>query len=229
MKFTIIGLGNYGKSLAVELTSLGHEVIGADTKANTVDSVKNSIATAYTIDATDPVSLSALPLQSMDIVIVAIGENFGASVKIVALLKQMGVKTIFARAIDDIHKAILEAFNISRILTPEYDSATEFVHTMDFGAKIKSFPIDKDYYVVKFTVPDSIIGYSINSLALEDKFNIKIISSTSISRSKNIINVVSIEHNVNELFDREYKITEGDELICYGEYKSFNKLWKDIM
>ena len=60
-------------------------------------------------------------------VIVAIGENFGASVRVVALLKQKKVKHIFARAIDSVHKAILEAFAIDKVLTPEKDAAREFV------------------------------------------------------------------------------------------------------
>lgn len=229
MKFTIIGLGNYGKSLAVQLTSLGHEVIGADIKANTVDAIKDKIATAYKMDVTDPISLSALPLLSTDMVIVTIGENLGASVKVVALLKQLGVKTIFARAIDDIHKAILEAFDISRILTPELDSATEFIHSIDFGSQIKSFPIDDDYYVVKFTIPNKIVGFSINSLKLEEQFNITIISVTSASTRKNKLGIPIVEHKVSDLLDGEYEMLENDELVCYGTYKSFHKLWKDIM
>ena len=44
-------------------------------------------------------------------VVVAIGENFGASVRVVALLKQKKVPRIFARAIDAVHKAVLEALD----------------------------------------------------------------------------------------------------------------------
>ena len=76
MKYIIIGLGNYGHVLAEELSALGHEIIGADISESRVDSIKDKVATAFVIDATDEQSLSVLPLNSVDIVIVAIGENF---------------------------------------------------------------------------------------------------------------------------------------------------------
>ena len=107
MKYIIIGLGNYGHVLAEELSALGHEIIGADISESRVDSIKDKVATAFVIDATDEQSLSVLPVKSVDIVIVAIGENFGASIRVVALLKQKKVPRIFARAIDAVHKAVL--------------------------------------------------------------------------------------------------------------------------
>lgn len=76
MKYIIIGLGNYGHVLAEELSALGHEIIGADISESRVDSIKDKVATAFVIDATDEQSLSVLPLNSVDIVVVAIGENF---------------------------------------------------------------------------------------------------------------------------------------------------------
>ena len=68
MKYIIIGLGNYGHVLAEELSVLGHEVIGADISESRVDSIKDKVATAFVIDATDELSLAVLPLNSVDIV-----------------------------------------------------------------------------------------------------------------------------------------------------------------
>ena len=97
----------------------GHEVIGADVSVGRVDSLKEKIATAFVIDATDEQALSVLPLNSVDVVIVAIGENFGASIRVVALLKQKKVQHIYARAIDAVHRSVLEDFELDRILIPE--------------------------------------------------------------------------------------------------------------
>lgn len=89
MKYIVIGLGNYGGMLAEELTVLGHEVIGVDVKEHHVDRLKDKIATAFVLDATDEMALSVLPLKSVDVVIVAIGEDLGASVRVVSLLKRI--------------------------------------------------------------------------------------------------------------------------------------------
>ena len=94
MRYLIIGLGIYGTNLAKDLTDMGHEVIGADRDPSLVDAVKDYISTAYIIDTTDEAALAALPLKNVDHVIVAIGENFGASIKTVALLRKAGVLKI---------------------------------------------------------------------------------------------------------------------------------------
>lgn len=81
MKYIIIGLGNYGGGLAEELMAIGHEVIGVDQNEGRVDNLKDKITTAFVLDATDELALETLPLREIDVVIVAIGENFGASVR----------------------------------------------------------------------------------------------------------------------------------------------------
>ena len=124
MKYLIIGLGHYGATLATELAAMGHEVVGVDGNGLHVDSVKDRMAASFVLDATDEMALSVLPLKSVDAVIVAIGDNFGASVRIVSLLKKLKVKRIYARAVDEVHKGVLEAFSIDRILTPEQGCST---------------------------------------------------------------------------------------------------------
>ena len=141
MKYIVIGLGNYGGMLAEELTVLGHEVFGVDVKEHHVDRLKDKIATAFVLDATDEMALSVLPLKSVDVVIVAIGEDLGASVRVVSLLKKNKVKHFYARALDDVHKTVLEAVSLDRILTPEQDAARMLVQLLELNAAVE--PIQK--------------------------------------------------------------------------------------
>ena len=106
MKYLVIGLGTYGRELAINLSLQGNEVIGVDHRSENIEAVKEQLMTVYELDAKDENSLKLLPLKNMDIVIVAIGEDFGASLKTVALLKKNGVKHIYARAIDNLHQSI---------------------------------------------------------------------------------------------------------------------------
>ena len=138
MRYLIIGLGIYGSNLALDLTRMGHEVIGADKNPSLVEGIKDYISTAYIIDSTDESALSVLPLKNVDIVIVAIGESFGASIRTVAILKKLGVPHIFARAIDQLHESILEGFDIERIITPEQRAASDLVNEMGVGGTIES-------------------------------------------------------------------------------------------
>lgn len=228
MKYIIIGLGNYGHVLAEELSVLGHEVIGADISESRVDSIKDKVATAFVIDATDELSLAVLPLNSVDIVIVAIGENFGASIRVVALLKQKKVQHIYARAIDAVHRSVLEAFNLEKILTPEEDAARSLVQLLDFGTNMEAFRVDSEYYVVKFSVLEKFIGYFVNELNLDEEFHLKLIGLKRANRIENCLGISLTEHSiVNELPEND-KIQEGDELVCYGKYRDFQKFWKAL-
>ena len=205
MKYIIIGLGNYGHVLAEELSALGHEVIGADVSGGRVDSLKEKIATAFVIAATAEQAF-----------------------RVVALLKQKKVQHIYARAIDAVHRSVLEAFELERILTPEEDAARGLVQLLEFGADMETFRVAPDYYVVKFTVPDKFIGYYANELNLDKEFGLKMLALKRAETLKNCLGVSYVEHNVlNELPEND-QIQAGDQLVCYGRYKDFQKFWKAL-
>lgn len=214
--------------LAEELSAMGHEVIGADISAGRVEALKEKIATAFVLDATDEQALSVLPLNGVDVVIVAIGENFGASVRVVALLKQQKVKCIYARAIDTVHRSVLEAFGLERILTPEADAARGLVRKMEFGADMETFRVSPEYYVVKFTVPEKLVGYYVNELKLNEEFKLKLLALKRAETLKNCAGISFTDHNVvNELPEND-QIQAGDQLVCYGLYRDFQKFWKAL-
>lgn len=228
MKYIVIGLGNYGSVLAVELSALGHEVIGVDINENRVDAVKDKIATAFVIDAIDEHSLEVLPLESVDVVIVAIGSNFGASVRVVALLKQNQVRSIYARAIDQVHKAVLEAFGLDRILTPEYDAAFGLVQLMDFGTSIELFRVDAVYCVAKLPVKKRMVGFRANELGLDADFKLKLIGLMRSEKMINCLGLSVLEEQVKNEFAYDEVILEGDVLVCYGKYRDIQSFWKAV-
>lgn len=228
MKYIIIGLGNYGHVLAEELSALGHEVIGADVIAARVDTLKEKIATAFVIDATDEQALSVLPLKAVDVVVVAIGENFGASIRVVALLKQQKVKRIYARAIDAVHRSVLEAFELERILTPEEDAARGLVRRLEFGANMETFRLSPEHCVVKFTVPEKFVGYYLNELNLESEFGLKLLALKRAETQKNCLGISYVEYKVLDNFSDNLQIQADDQLVCYGRYKDLHKFWKAL-
>lgn len=225
MRYLIIGLGIYGSNLALDLTNMGHEVIGADSNPNLVDAIKDTISTAYILDSTEEVALSVLPLRNIDLVIVAIGENFGASIKTVAILKKLGVKHIFARAADDLHRSILEGFNIDRILNPEERAASDLVNEMGLGFNVESMQLDEDHYIMTFRAPSLFFGMAYSDLNLKKDYDLKLIAAGRSSDDKNIIGV---EHKVYALLDLESnpdeKVREGDTFTCLGSSDAYSRI-----
>lgn len=228
MKYLIIGLGHYGSMLAMELTAMGHEVAGVDGNSLHVDSVKDCMAASFVLDATDETALSVLLLKSVDAAIVAIGDNFGASVRIVSLLKKLKVKRIYARAVDEVHKAVLEAFSIDRILTPEQDAARLLAQQLELDGGAELFQIDENTYVFKFVVPSRLVGYHLNELNLEQEFGIKLISLIKGKQIQNFLGISVFEREVSNAFPEDYALQQGDGLVCYGPYSRFMQFWKSV-
>ena len=217
MKFLIIGLGIYGENLARDLTEMGHDVIGADICRSNVESLKNFISTVYLIDSTDENQLAVLPLLNVDLVIVAIGENFGASIKTVALLKKAGVKHIYARAIDTLHEAILSSFEIDRILTPEQRAAADLTHEQELGSHVVSLRVDDDNVVVNFDVPDYLFGLEYKGLSdkISRNYGLQLIA---VSRPEESVNILGIKRPALRLIKDISDVTAaaGDTVTIFG-------------
>ena len=227
MRYLIIGLGIYGSNLAIDLTNMGHEVIGADKNPSLVESIKDFISTAYIIDSSDEVSLSVLPLNNVDLVIVAIGENFGASIRTVAILKKIGVKHIYARAIDKLHESILEGFNIDRIITPEQRAASDLVNEMSLGNDTESLRLDDNHYIIKFRVPEFYVGMRYSSMDLYKDFSLQLITAM---RKEETRNLLGIEHKrfavLTDLDSPDMRIESGDMITCMGTPDDFRALFR---
>lgn len=212
MRYLIIGLGIYGENLARDLTAMGHEVIGADSDASHVEALKEYISTVYVIDSTEEAQLSVLPLLNVDLVVVAIGENFGASIKTVALLKKAGVKHIYARAIDSLHEAILRSFEIDRILTPEQRAASDLTHELALGSEVRTLAVGTDALVIDMAVPEAYHGMSYDDISrrLATDFDITLVA---VCRPKERTNVLGIKRPALELLADRAALAEPSDRI----------------
>ncbi len=220
MKYLIIGLGIYGANLARDLTEMGHEVIGADDCQSNIESLKNYISTVYLIDSTEENQLAVLPLLNVDRVIVAIGENFGASIKTVALLKKAGVKHIYARAIDTLHEAILQSFEIDRIITPEQRAAEDLTHELELGSEVTTLKVDADNVVVNFAVQDYILGltYADLSTKLANDYGLTLVAVSRPTETTNILGIKRL--TLKPLTDKAAATaTHGDIITIFGNRK----------
>lgn len=230
MRYVVIGLGIYGSNLARDLTDMGHEVIGVDMNQTHIDEIKDYISTVYLVDSTEEATLNVLPLRSVDVVIVAIGENFGASVRTVALLKKMGVENIYARAIDDLHYAILEGFQVQRIITPEQRAARDLAHEMELGAVIISLEVDSRHYVITFEAPAYFHGIAVDDLRLDENFKLHLVA---VARRTGSVNILGVKHHEPEVVypGKDGEATEvrpGDVFTVFGALKDFRAMYRHI-
>ena len=228
MNYLIIGLGVFGENLARNLVALGNQVVAVDRNEAIVDQFKDQVTTVYAIDTTDESQMGVLPLKSVDLAIVTIGENFGASVRTVAILKHLGVQHIYARAIDSLHRSILECFEIDRILAPEERAATDLAMEMMLGAKVETLSIDGDNAIVKFTAPDIFDNIALTDITAFSKFNIKVIALTRPTQHRNLIGVNVSASQFIDPATPDLKIEKGDVLTCLATRKAYRDLCRYV-
>ncbi len=239
MRYLIIGLGIYGTNLAKDLTDLGHEVIGADINFHRVDAIKDYIATAYIIDSTEEAAISVLPLKNVDLVVVAIGENFGASIKTVAILKKMGVSKIFARAIDSLHRAILEGLHVQRILNPEQYAAFALSNEMQLGSSVEILHIDHDTSVMRFEAPALFHSMPYSRIDTKALFGLRLIAASRPGSVTNLLGISATRYLPLDISDSTADSTSagstsaelvapGDVFTCIGSADAYRALYKHL-
>lgn len=228
MRYLILGLGIYGSNLAVDLTEMGHEVIGVDNRQGNVDALRDSISSVYRIDVTDETALSMLPINNVDLVIVTIGENFGASIKVVAMLKRMQVKHIYARAIDTLHESILQGFNIDRIITPEQRAARDLSYEMALGSRAISMKVDDENIVLRANAPSALQGLRYADIDFMKSYKLQLISVAKAYKTKNAIGMSHVSLKKADLKDPDLVAEAGDVIVCMGTRSALFSFFRSI-
>ncbi|HEY8401262.1 MAG TPA: TrkA family potassium uptake protein [Cytophagaceae bacterium] len=224
MRYIIIGLGNFGSTLAIQLTSLGHEVIGVDKDMAKVNSYKDKITHTVALDSGDVYAVSSLPLKDTDAVIVAIGEDFGASVLTTALMKQLKVKRLIGRAINDLHQTVIEAIGVDEVIKPEQDSAERLAIRLNAQGIIDLFPISSTYSMVEVELPERFAGKTVAEVKLRETYNINILTILRNITYTNLIGNKHVKKEVVGVVTPSTKLMKNDILVLFGKIEDINRL-----
>lgn len=219
MKYIVIGLGNFGSTLSMALTEMGFEVIAVDRDMKKVNEFKDRITHTICLDSGDKAAMESLPLKDSDAVVVAIGEDFGASVLSTAILKQLGAKKIIGRAISDLHQTVIEAIGVEVIIRPEEESASRLAKRLQLTGVIDSFEISKDYNIVEVQVPEKYVGKTVEEANFRGQYNLNILTIIRMVTTENIIGQASTKRQVLGVVTPKTVFEKGDILVLFGNNK----------
>lgn len=219
MKYIIVGMGNFGGYLAIQLTEMGHEVIGVDTSESKIDYVKDRITHAVLLNATDLQSVKTLPTKDTDVVIIAIGEDVGASIMSTAMFKQLQAKRIIGRAINNLHETVLRAIGIEEIIHPEEETADRLAKRLEMKGVIDSLEISDEYNIVEAVVPKRYVGMSVSESNIRADFFLNIMTIIRMEERKNLIGLAVPHKKVLGVINADYVFEEGDLLLLFGKLK----------
>lgn len=227
MKYIIIGLGNFGSVLATRLTQMGHEVIGVDDHLARVNELRDSLSSTICMNASDTDALRTLPLDQVDMVIIAIGENFAASIQIVAQLRQMKVEHIVARALNELHRTVLQALGVDRIIFPEQEAAEVMAQSFELSGFLSSYQIDRDHYVMRFALPPQLNGKSVGDSDIEQP-GLRLLAVVRDHDERNSIGIHYNRKRALETVTEETILQTDDIIVVYGTLAAYNTFTRNL-
>lgn len=176
-QFLVIGLGRFGQGLALDLMELGAEVLGLDVQEERVAEVADRLSHSAIADSTDRKILGELGVADFDAVICAIGNDIEASLMSSLLLKELGARTLVAKATSEIHGKILSKVGADRVIFPEREVASRLAR--DFLAPrdlIDIVPLTVRHSMFEVKAPGSFAGHTLANLELRKKFGWNVVA-----------------------------------------------------
>lgn len=174
--FCVIGLGKFGRNLALLLAGEGAQVFVMDKNPEVINAIADSVTTAVVGDPTNEDVLLKIGIANFDCVIVSMVSNVNDSIMTTLLCKEQGVKQLIARAADEKHKKVLEKIGADTIIFPELDSAEKLSRTLTMSNVIDYIEFSDDYSIIEIPIPSRWVGRSILEIDIRKNYNVTVIS-----------------------------------------------------
>ncbi len=223
MKYIVIGLGHFGSVLSERLTMMGHEVIGVDVDPHKVEDLKQVVSSTICLDSREPNALNALPLKDTDTVFVTIGEDFGTSIHVIALLKQANVKRLVGRALSPLHKTVMEVMGVDEIIMPEREYAETYASKIEMSGVTASYMVDDEHAIMEVLVPDIFVGQTVEAINVNENFSLTLIAIKRTVLEKNLLWLTRETKKLLQSFDNQTTLQEKDILLMFGNLENFKK------
>ncbi|MDH3012812.1 MULTISPECIES: potassium channel family protein [Gordonia] len=171
----VLGLGRFGKSLALELMNQGTEVLGLDASEAVVQKLAHRLTHAAVVDTTDEESLRQLSVDEYDRAVVGIGSDLEASLLTASALINLNVPNIWAKAISHSHAKILTQIGVHHVVRPEHDMGKRVAHVVR-GRMIDYIEFDDGFAMVKTSPPPFTLGRPLAETTIRSKFGVTVVA-----------------------------------------------------
>ncbi|MEX1276944.1 MAG: TrkA family potassium uptake protein [Bacteroidota bacterium] len=224
-KIAVIGMGHFGIHLAIGLAKKGADVLAIDDSLDRLDEVKDQVTHTVRLDATEETPLRSQGLEEFDAVVVAIGDNFEASLLTVAMLQKVGVNRIIVRATTAVHERILEHLGVKEIILPAAEAAERLANSLLFENVLDSYALSSDYTIAEVTVPDGFIGRTVEELDLQKRFEISLVTIKRMGKKSELFGLRKKEvETILGVPQPGTRVERGDILVVFGAKQAIQRL-----
>ena len=207
--FAVIGLGQFGMTLAVTLAESDCDVLAIDDKEENIEEISEKVTYAVKADVREPGILKALGVQNVDVAIIAVAENLEASISATMQAKDLGVTFVVAKSMNSLHGRILDKIGADKIIYPEQSMGLRVARNLMSGGYLDVFELSAEFSMAEFSMPVSWIGKNLLDLNVRERFHINIIG-------------IKQGENVTVDLDPSEPLPDNCSIIAIGKNKDLN-------
>lgn len=212
-QFAVLGLGSFGRSVALTLESMGCDVIVVDKSQETIQEIADRVTYAITADITEKEALSALGTRNLDGAIIGVAENLEAGIMATLLCKEIGIPMVVAKAKNKLQGTILKKVGADTVVYPEIEMGSRVAKSLLATEFTDWIELSNDYSMVEIAVPKPWINHSMAELGIRTKYGVTVVG-------------IMQNGNVNVEIDPQMPLPENALLILVGANKVLEKTWK---
>ncbi len=227
MRFCIIGLGSFGTHLARQLTRDGHEIIAVDNNPAHIAALKDEIEYIIQADCTDLNAFHEIPIAECEAVILAIGENFEASLSIAANIQQLGARRIISRIVNPLHGRLLKLLKIEELLIPEAMAAAWLARSLKTPNVIDSLELGGGFEIAQILVPPPLVGVTLQEVDLRARYDLNLVT---IAKGRDSTSLAKTRHSISKVLGIPLptRAFEADDiLVLFGQAKDIRRMMRE--
>lgn len=211
--FLLIGLGRFGRHLAIQLNAQGHQVMAVDDDEEKVNAMLNVVTNAQIGDSTNGEFLQELGVNNYDVCIVAISDNFQSSLETTSLLKELGARKVVSRAERDVQAKFLLRNGADEVLYPEKQLAKWAAVRYGSDHLLDYIELDADNAIVEVEVPAEWAGKTVGEIDVRRIYNINLLAV----KRDGAVDAQITPHTV---------LPADGTLLALGEYRALKKCFR---
>ena len=213
-QFLVAGLGLFGTSVALTLQQMGYEVYTLDSEESLVQDMSTQLNYVVCGDASDKKTLQSLPLEDIDMAVVAIG-NVERNMMCTMLLKELGIKQVVAKAINNLHGAMLNKIGADKVVYAERDMGERVAHNLISAGVMDYIELSSEISVMSLAIPAEFVGKNLIEADLRRRYDVNVVA---IKRDGRTI----VNPKAQEVFQPE------DEIIVLGTHEGVKRMGVDF-
>jgi trk system potassium uptake protein TrkA len=212
----VIGLGNFGASVAQTLAGRGCQVVCVDRDMEKVQAIKDHVLNAVQADSTDERTMRAIGMSEVDVAVVSLGQSIEATTLTTLILQELGVKEIVVKAVSELHARVLKRLGVSQVVFPEKDMGKRVAERLLAPQILEHLELSKEYGIEELVPSEDTINKTIGDLQFRTRYGVSILAirrQGAGGTEEMIVNPTGTE-----------RVLAGDLLIVIGREKDLEKL-----